>query len=64
MNLTEDIKEVLKQNNVLELSNLKKLTRKDLQDMQLDNNQINQVIIYLQLNGLDIKKNYKKSSKE
>lgn len=61
MNLTAEIKEVLRKNNVLELSNLKKLTRKDLQDMKLNNNQINQIIIYLQLNGLDIKKNYKKS---
>lgn len=61
MNLTAEIKEVLRKNNVLELSNLKKLTRKDLQDMKLNNNQINQIIIYLQLNGLDIKKNYKKT---
>ncbi len=60
MNLSQDIIEILKNNNLLDLNNLKQLTREDLKNMNFNNNQINQIIIYLQLNGLDIKKKYKK----
>lgn len=62
MDLDKEIRQILKKNNVLELSELKNLTREDLKNINLDNNQINQVIIYLQLNGFDIKKIPKRSS--
>lgn len=55
MILTEEIKQVLDKYGILEINKLKNLTRTDLKNMKLNNNQINQVIIYLQLNGLDIK---------
>ncbi len=62
MNLSQEIKNILRNNNVIEISTLKNLTRQDLKEMNLTNNQINQIIIYLQLHGLDIKKTYKKPS--
>lgn len=59
MILTEEIKQILKNYKIYDINKLKNLTRKDLKNMKLNNNQINQVIIYLQLNGLDIKKSKK-----
>lgn len=56
MILTTEIKQVLDKYGILDINKLKNLTRTDLKNMKLNNNQINQVIIYLQLNGLDIKK--------
>lgn len=56
MNLSNDIKRILENYNFLDINKLKTLTRKDLKNMNLNNNQINQIIIYLELNGLNIKK--------
>ena len=43
MNLSQDIIEILKNNNLLDLNNLKQLTREDLKNMNFNNNQINQI---------------------
>lgn len=59
MILSLEIKQILKKYNIYDINKLKNLTRTDLKNMKLNNNQINQVIIYLQLNGLDIKKSKK-----
>lgn len=59
MCLSIDVQKILKNNNLLELESLKHLTREDLKNLNLNNAQINQVIIYLQLHGFDIKKTKK-----
>lgn len=59
MCLSIDVQKILKNNNLLELESLKHLTREDLKNLNLNNAQINQVIIYLQLYGFDIKKTKK-----
>ncbi len=59
MILTEEIRKILESYKIFGINKLKNLTRTDLKNMKLNNNQINKVIIYLQLNGLDIKKSKK-----
>ena len=60
MILEREIQNILEANGVCSIEILKDLTREDLKSYHLDKDQIQQVIIYLQLHGLDIKKGPKK----
>ena len=55
MYLASEIKNILSSNKISD-ENLKDLTRDELRNLNLTNQQINEIIIYLQLKGLDIKK--------
>ncbi len=55
MHLASEIKNILSSNKISD-ENLKDLTRDELRNLNLTNQQINEIIIYLQLKGLDIKK--------
>lgn len=55
MYLASEIKNILSSNKISD-ENLKDLTREELRNLNLTNQQINEIIIYLQLKGLDIKK--------
>lgn len=60
MTLSKDVQSLLEQNGFSNLESLKGITREDLKNCKLDNQQIQQVIIYLQLHGLDVKRSTKK----
>ncbi len=60
MILEREIQNILEANGVSSMESLKGLTREDLKNYHLDKDQIHQIIIYLQLHGLDIKKGPKK----
>lgn len=59
MELSNEIKEILKANEICDINILKNKTREDLKELNLNQKQLNQIIIYLQLNGYDIKKRKK-----
>ena len=54
--LKDSITEVLKSNNVNSIKDLWYLKRKDLKSFNLNDNEINQIIIKLQLKGIDLNK--------
>ena len=54
--LKDSIIEVLKSNNINSIKDLWYLKRKDLKSFNLNDNEINQIIIKLQLKGIDLNK--------
>ena len=57
----EKILDILKQNSIINIRDVWKLKRTDFKKMGLSDSQVNNIIIKLQLNGLDINgKIYKK----
>ncbi len=56
LNLSTKINNTLKDNSINTIEDLWKLKRKELKDMKLSDSDITQVIIKLQLYGLDLNK--------
>lgn len=56
LNLSNEILDIFKKNKINTIEKLTNLERNDLKKMSLTNSQINQVIIQLQLVGMDLKK--------
>ena len=56
LNLNEKINKVLESNNIFLINDLWLLSRNKLKDFGLVNEEINQIVIKLQLNGLDLNK--------
>ena len=56
LNLNEKINKVLERNNIFLINDLWLLSRNKLKDFGLVNEEINQIVIKLQLNGLDLNK--------
>lgn len=56
LELPNDILEILNENNITSIEQLKNLKRKDLLLLNLNNSQVKEIRIKLQLLGLDIKK--------
>ncbi len=56
LNLSTKINNALKDNSINTIEDLWKLKRKELKDMKLSDSDITQVIIKLQLYGLDLNK--------
>ena len=64
MNLAPEIKDILVKRGILDIKSLKNITRNELKELNLTNEQINEIIIYLQLNGFDIRRTSKKKKVE
>lgn len=60
LHLNKNITNILLNNNIDTILNLCNYTRMDLSELNLANDQINEIIIALQLNGLDLKRNHAK----
>lgn len=56
LNLTSNIIKTLKDNNINTINDLWILTRKDLKELGLTDKEIKQIVISLQLNGIDLNK--------
>lgn len=56
LKLNSIITDKLRQNNIVLVKDVWLLKRKDLKDFKLNDNEINQIIIKLQLNGIDLNK--------
>ncbi len=56
LDLNTTIKNNLKNNNIIKIRDLWQLKRKDLKNFGISDNDISQIIIKLQLNGLDLNK--------
>lgn len=56
LNLDKDILLILCDNNIQFIKQIWVLKRDDLKQMNLSDNQINQIVIKLQLNGVDLNK--------
>ena len=56
LSLNKNINERLKENNIYTIKELCSMTKSDLRELSLEQNEINNIEIHLQLNGLDIKK--------
>jgi len=56
LNLSKNINKILKDNNILYIKDLWILNRKQLKSMNLKDNEIKDIIISLQLQGLDLNK--------
>lgn len=56
LDLDNNINSILKNNNITNIKELWVLKRNDLKDLGLRDNQINQIVIKLQLKGLDLNK--------
>lgn len=54
LDLDKELVEILKNNNINKVGEIWKLKRKDLKDLGFKDSDINQVIIKLQLLGLDL----------
>lgn len=60
LNLSIELKNKLKEKHVVKIEDLWSLKRKDLKQLNFSNDDINNIIIQLQLLGLDLsKKSYK-----
>lgn len=64
MNLAPEIKDILIKRGILDIKSLKNITRNELKELNFTNEQINEIIIYLQLNGFDIRRTSKKKKVE
>ena len=62
LKLSSNITEKLMDNNIDTILNLCNHTRIELADLQFANDEINEIIINLQLIGLDLKKNHAKKN--
>ena len=62
LDLPLSIVEVLQQNGIIHYKQLKDLDRTTLKQFGLSNDEIHTIIVQLQLNGMDLKKKYKKKS--
>jgi DNA-directed RNA polymerase alpha subunit len=56
LNIKNTITQKLKKNNILVIKDIWKLKRKDLKSLDFSDDEINQIIIKLQLRGLDLNK--------
>ncbi len=56
LNLSKNINKILKENNIVYIKDLWNLTRKQLKVFKLKDNEIKDIIISLQLQGLDLNK--------
>lgn len=56
LNLSKNINKILKENNIVYIKDLWNLTRKQLKTFKLKDNEIKDIIISLQLQGLDLNK--------
>ena len=56
LNLSKSINKILKENNIVYIKDLWNLTRKQLKVFKLKDNEIKDIIISLQLQGLDLNK--------
>ena len=56
LNIKNTITQKLKKNNILVIKDIWKLKRKDLKNLDFSDDEINQIIIKLQLRGLDLNK--------
>ena len=56
LNIKKNIIDKLKHNNIFSIKELWVLKRKDLKGFDLNDIEINQIIINLQLNGIDVNK--------
>jgi DNA-directed RNA polymerase alpha subunit len=56
LNLSKNINKILKENNIVYIKDLWNLTRKQLKAFKLKDNEIKDIIISLQLQGLDLNK--------
>ena len=56
LNLSKNINKVLKDNNINYIKDLWQLNRKQLKSLKLKDNEIKDIIISLQLQGLDLNK--------
>lgn len=63
LNLRTNIKKELLSNNIDTILKLCNYTRLELSNLGFTNSQINEIIIELQLIGLDLKKNHAKRNK-
>ena len=62
LKIDKKIKQILVDNEIDTVYDLCNRSRLNLSDMGLTNNQINETIISLQLNGLDLRKNHAKKN--
>ena len=56
LNLTSNVIKILQDNNINTINDLWLLTRKDLKKLGLTDKEIKQIVISLQLNGIDLNK--------
>ncbi len=56
LNLSKNINKLLNENNIVYIKDLWNLTRKQLKAFKLKDNEIKDIIISLQLQGLDLNK--------
>lgn len=56
LNIKDSITKKLKSNNILIIKDIWYLKRKDLKNLNFSDNEINQIIIKLQLKGIDLNK--------
>lgn len=54
LNVDDEILSILNSNNINNIKELWNLKRKDLKRMDLTDNQINQIVIKMQLKGIDL----------
>ncbi len=54
LNIDDEILSILNSNNINSIKELWNLKRKDLKRMDLSDNQINQIVIKMQLKGIDL----------
>ncbi len=60
LNLSKNISEVLKQNNIIKVNDLWIRNRKNLKVLGMNDTEIKEIIIKLELNGLDLNKRFNK----
>lgn len=60
LNISTDIVTRLKSNNIIYIKDLWPLKRCDLKELGFNNKDINEIIIKMQLNGIDLNKKYVK----
>lgn len=63
LKIDKKIKKILIDNNIDTILKVCEKSRLDLNAINLTNNQINEIIVALQLLGLDLKKNHTKKNK-
>ncbi len=60
LNLPKNILNILEEHQITDIKKLKDLSRGNLKDFGLSNDEINKIIVQLQLAGYDLKKKYKR----
>ena len=60
LNFSKKISEVLKQNNIIKVNDLWIRNRKNLKALGMNDTEIKEIIIKLELNGLDLNKRFNK----